>query len=239
MLAVEDRAGPEGVLGVDHPEPEPTRKHRADREHDQRHQHHRRALVDMVHGVLVRARRAVEGEPDQPAGVERGQDRGELAHPERVVVELVVRRPGGLEDRILAEEAGEAREADQRQGADPHHRIGDLHLAPDAAHLAHVLLAGHGVDDRTRAQEQQRLEEGMRVEVEDAGRVGADAAGKEHVAELRAGRVGDHPLDVELGQPDRGGKDRRAGTDEGRPWPGQSARTRRAARIGPPGTRRR
>ena len=93
------------------PRAEPARQHGADRQHDQRHQHHRRALVDMVHGVLVGTRRAVEGQPDQPAGIERGQDGGELAHPEGIVVEVVVRSPGGLEDRVLAEEAGEARES--------------------------------------------------------------------------------------------------------------------------------
>jgi hypothetical protein len=65
----------------------------------------------------------------------------------------------------------------------------------------------HGVDDGAGAQEQQRLEEGVGEEVEDAGRVGADAAGHEHVAELRAGRVGDHALDVVLHEADGGGEE--------------------------------
>ena len=33
-------------------------------------------------------------------------------------------------------------------------------------HVANVLLVGHGVDNATRAQEQQRFEEGVRHNVE-------------------------------------------------------------------------
>jgi hypothetical protein len=36
------------------------------------------------------------------------------------------------------------------------------------AHVAHVLLVVHRVDDRAGAQEQQRLEEGVREQVEHA-----------------------------------------------------------------------
>ena len=41
----------------------------------------------------------------------------------------------------------------------------------EPAHLPHVLLAAHGVDDAAGAEEEQRLEEGVRHEVED-GRAG-------------------------------------------------------------------
>ena len=48
--------------------------------------------------------------------------------------------------------------------------------------------------------------EGVGEEVEHGALVGADAGGNEHVAELRAGRIGDHPLDVVLRQADGGGE---------------------------------
>ncbi len=38
-------------------------------------------------------------------------------------------------------------------------------MRAQSAHVAHVLLAVDGVDDRARAQEQERLEEGVREEV--------------------------------------------------------------------------
>ena len=48
--------------------------------------------------------------------------------------------------------------------------IGERNLAPQPAHLAHVLLVVHGVDHRAGAQEQQRLEEGVGEEMEHAAR---------------------------------------------------------------------
>ncbi len=59
----------------------------------------------------------------------------------------------------------------------------------EAAHLAHVLLAGEGVDDGAGGEEEERLEEGVGEEVEDTGGVGSNSAGEEHVAELRYRRI--------------------------------------------------
>ncbi len=64
------------------------------------------------------------------------------------------------------------------------------------------------------AQEQQRLERGMGKEMEHASAIGADALGGEHVAELRAGRIGDHPLDVVLDQADGRGEEGGGGADD-------------------------
>ena len=79
--------------------------------------------------------------------------------------------------------------------------------------LPQVLLARQRVNHRARSEEQQRLEERVRVEMEDAGRVGADAHRQEHVAELRDGRVRQHALDVVLHQADRAGHQRGRGAD--------------------------
>ena len=56
----------------------------------------------------------------------------------------------------------------------------------------------HRADDRAGGEEQQSLEEGVGEQMEHRRAVGADAGGEEHVAELRAGRISDHPLDVVL-----------------------------------------
>ena len=73
----------------------------------------------------------------------------------------------------------------------------------------------HRVDHRAGAEEQQRLEEGVGEEVEHRRAIGADAGGEEHVAELRAGRISDHPLDVVLHRADRRGEQGGRGADEG------------------------
>ena len=84
-----------------------------------------------------------------------------------------------------------------------------------AAHAAHVLLAAHGVNHRARAQEEQRLEERMRHQVEDSGGVRGHAAGQEHVSQLRNRGVSQNALDVSLRQAHGGGKDRGDAADDG------------------------
>ena len=120
-----------------------------------------------------------------------------------------------VEDLVLAPEAGERRHAGDRQPADDERDRGDRHELAQHAHLAHVLLVVHPVDDRAGPEEQQRLEEGVRDHVEDGRHVGARADGEEHVAELADRRVGEHLLDVVLGDGDRRREQRGDHADDG------------------------
>ena len=62
------------------------------------------------------------------------------------------------------------------------------------------------MDHAARAEEEQRLEERVRHQVEDARAERADAAGQKHVAELADRGVGENFLDVGLHQADGGGE---------------------------------
>ena len=84
-------------------------------------------------------------------------------------------------------------------------------MLPQAAIEAHVLFVVHGMDHRAGTEEQQRLEEGVGEQVEHRRAIGTAAGGEEHVAELRAGRISDHPLDVVLHHANGRGEQRGAG----------------------------
>ncbi len=71
----------------------------------------------------------------------------------------------------------------------------------------------HAVDHRAGAQEQQRLEEGVRQQVEDAGDPAADAQRRDHKAQLRERRVGQDALDIELADRDQRRAERRDRAD--------------------------
>ena len=122
-------------------------------------------------------------------------------------------RIGRLDDRILRVEPGEPNiehtNASDRQCPGHHRCKGQRDLLPQAAVIAHVLLVMHRMDDRARAQEQQRLEEGMREQVEHRGAIGANARRKEHIAQLATGRISDNPLDIPLGRTNRCSKEAR------------------------------
>ncbi len=81
-------------------------------------------------------------------------------------------------------------------------RVGGLQLVPQAAHLAHVQLAAHGVHHAAGGEEEQGLEERMRHQMEDSRREDARAAAQEHVSELADGGVGEHALQIVLRQGD-------------------------------------
>ena len=153
-----------------------------------------------------------EREDVEARHVEGRQQRGEHADDPDAIV---ARSEGRGENLVLAEESSEGRQAGDRDRADQHGEVGPRHTGAKPAHPAHVLLARQRVDHRAGAQEEQRLEEGVRHEMEDARGVGADAQAEEHVAELADRRVGQHALDVVLSDADRGREERRRGAHDG------------------------
>ncbi len=128
----------------------------------------------------------------------------------------------GFEDAVLRPEAGKKqRESAQRQHADGVSEKSERHVGPEAAHAANVLLLVAAVNHRARAEKQQRLEKGVRDQVEHAHGDAAQAEAGHHVAELRNGGVGEDALDVVLRDGDERGKDR-----SGRAHPGDDGERR-------------
>ena len=87
-----------------------------------------------------RGRLAAEDEEEHPERVEAGQERADHpGHEEDLAVPAAGERRG--EDRVLREEAGERRDAGERERADQERDYVLRQELPQPAHLAHVLLA--------------------------------------------------------------------------------------------------
>jgi hypothetical protein len=119
-----------------------------------------------------------------------------------------------LDDRVLRVEAGEERRADQRQRADQRRDPRDRHVLLQAAHVADVLVVVHADDHGAGGEEEQRLEERVRHQVEHRDRVRRGAERDRHVAELRQRRVGDDALDVVLDDAEKAHEERRDRADD-------------------------
>ena len=123
---------------------------------------------------------------------------------------------GRLDDLVLGPEAGERRDAEDREPAEAEGHPGDLHGARQPAEAAHVDLVVHAVHDRAGAEEHPGLEEAVGEQVEDREGVAdrAEAGGQHHVADLahRRGRQG--LLDVVLGAADDRPEEQRDRTDD-------------------------
>ena len=92
--------------------------------------------------------------------------------------------------------------------------VRDRHVFAQPAHPAQVLLVVERDDHRAGAEEQQRLEERMRHQVEDRRRVRRHAERHRHVAELRQRRIRDDALDVVLHDAEERHEERRDRADD-------------------------
>ena len=193
---------------------DPAADDRQGRQHDERHGHGGRRFVQVVFLVGRAAEAPEERERYQPEHVERRQARREEADRPQHSGKPGARVEDRGQDGVFGEEARERRDSRDRQGRGQERPERDRQLRLEAAHPAHVLLAAHRMDHRAGPQEETGLEERVRHDVEHARHVGADAAGQEHVAQLRDRGIGEDLLDVVLGHGDRAGEDRGEGADD-------------------------
>jgi hypothetical protein len=150
-------------------------------------------------------------ERDETEHVERGQARGHEAERKE---NRMVRREDARQDRVLREEPGERRDAGKGERRHEEGPIGHRQAAAEAPHPPHVLLPVKGVDDGAGPEEQARLEEGVRQDVEHPRDVRPHAAGQEHVPELGNRGVRQDLLDVVLSDRDDRREDRGDSPDD-------------------------
>ena len=118
------------------------------------------------------------------------------------------------EDLVLAEETGKWSHAGQRARSSQKRRGSHRHHSPEPTESSHVNHSPHGVHDGACPEEQERLEESMRHEVEDRGGEAEHGAGAEackHVAKLADGGIGEHSLEIILHHCNQGRDERRGG----------------------------
>ena len=148
--------------------------------------------------MMMAARLTEESQENRPEHVECRHARRDNADPEEQ--RMPVMRSD--KDRILGKVAGRKGKSGDRQGSAEQGSERDRRLLAQSAHVLKVLFATQGVDHRSCAEEQQRFEESVRHDVEDAHRECADTARQEHVAKLRHGGVRVDLFDVVLNQTD-------------------------------------
>ena len=179
-------------------------RHRERCEDPERQAHRQRPVMGMTLAAVAVAPRAAEDDEHHPEHVEGREERGDGQHGER---DRQATDPDAGENLLLREEAAEERDARERQRADQEHDEGLGHHPAQAAHGEDVVGAD-GVDHRARRQEEQRLEDAVGQEVQEAGGREARADRRHHEAELRDGGVREHPLDVTLRAGEHGGEER-------------------------------
>ena len=180
--------------------------------------------MDVVRDFVVHPRLPEKGEEDQPPDVEGRQARRHKAHAPEEPSVSDRGREGPPENLVLAEEAGEAGSPDDGERRHEERNRGRGNLFAQAAHLAHVLLAGERVDHAARTEEEQGFEVGVGGEMKNAGAKRPYAAGHHHVAQLADRGVRQDPLDVILRQADgsrEDGGERSHARDDGHGLGGQ------------------
>src|SRR6266404_978795 len=136
------------------------REHPKYREYD-RHRWWR--FVEMMLLLVRSSEFAEECHIDLAEHVEGGDSRAQPNHrpDDRMAV-----NKGLPQDLVLGHESGEWRNAADGERCGEEGDEGDRHVLSQAAHLAHVLLATHRMNDRARSEKQARFEKRVRHQME-------------------------------------------------------------------------
>src|SRR5246127_3988418 len=128
---------------------------------------------------------AKESHEPEPEHIERSDEGGR--HSDKPVRWICL--VSTCQNFILAEESCQGWKACDRESRGRHGHESPWDVLPQPTDLAHALLAADGMNYRARREKQEPLEECVRHQVKDSGRVRRNAACHEHVTQLRDGRV--------------------------------------------------
>src|SRR5262245_36690666 len=139
-------------------------------------------------GVMVDPGLAEERHEEQTEHVEGRHSRHASAEqPQQDVPSTTRKRPP--QNFILREEASQSRRSGNGKRPEKHGPERNRDFVFQRSHFAHVLFMMHRMNYAARAKEQERFEEGMRHQMEDAGGKCTDSERKKHVAKLADRRV--------------------------------------------------
>src|SRR3990170_8866102 len=161
--------------------PDPTCDHRTRGQNYQRHGHDFGRLVKMGPGMAIGTALTKKDQKKLAEHVERRQPRA--PHPEPPQQRRAVLTGKSLpENFVLGKKASRQRRARNGQDRDSKgpERIG--HMAPEPAHLPHVLFPAEGMDDAAGAEKEAGLEKGMGHEMEHGRAIGGHAGAQKHIS---------------------------------------------------------
>src|ERR1700680_3355874 len=125
-------------------------------------------LMNVMLDLVAHSWTAVEGQIHQPKHVEGSHQRREVPdYPEQAICPAF-RGPGLPQDLVFGKESRKGWNAGDGERGDEHGPVCNRNAPMQVAHVAHVLLATHGMNHRSGPKEEQGFEERMSEDMKHA-----------------------------------------------------------------------
>ena len=105
--------------------------------------------MDVVLDLMTHSRAAVKSQKHEPEHVERSHQRRDEADEPEQTIRPAFGRPCLPENFVFGEKSCERRNAGNREGRNEHRPMRNGNALVQIAHVTHVLLTAHGVNDRS------------------------------------------------------------------------------------------